>query len=231
METEIYFHQELSDVTFEVEALDEWKAIAGKLKMDKQLSLTKGKDSPIPYPWMNETMVRVFNQLCPRSVEYTEYDKTPIPLEVMKQIAFTVKDKHFSKIEIWYDDKTPCPVVVGFNGDWYAYDRKYNHIKDDKGEELHFSNEKKAAAFCKGKELTSSFDELGKYLIARWGAEKKPFNDLKADAITRFVDQHGAKMKSEIQVLSQKLECIQENAVLYFADEMSHSRATTSQDF
>ena len=43
------FNKELLDVSFDIEALDEWKATAKELGMEGQLGLTKDDNSPIPF--------------------------------------------------------------------------------------------------------------------------------------------------------------------------------------
>ena len=61
METiEIFFNKELSEVAFHSENLQEWTEIAEELGMSNQLKLKKGTNSPIPYPFMNTSMQRVF---------------------------------------------------------------------------------------------------------------------------------------------------------------------------
>ncbi len=67
---EIMFNKELSDVTFDVEALDEWKKTAKELGMLGQLGLTKEDNSPIPYPFMNDCMTRVYETICPNKTDF-----------------------------------------------------------------------------------------------------------------------------------------------------------------
>lgn len=226
---EQFFNKELADISFEVEALEEWKSIASELGLENQLNLTKGKESPVPYPFINECMRRVYETLCPRHVDFKDYKVTPIPLEVLKQISFSVREKHFSKIEIWYDDKSPDPVVVGHCGYYYVYDKNYNNAKDVDGKELRFSSDKEAKEY---KELNSlystSYKEDGKYLVARWGDELRPFNELKALAVERFIDNEGGEMQREIKTLTEKLKLIRENAVSYMNANIDKHQATSA---
>lgn len=224
METqvELYFDKELSDITFEVEALDEWKAVAAELGMEKQLSLTKGKESPVPFPYMNESMKRVYSTLCPNIVNFKDYNKTPIPLEVMRQIAFCVRENHFNEIKIWFDDKTPDPVVVGQTCEYYAY-------KGGKST-AHFKTRQEA---IEAGEPGSSIYEtnVNNYLIAKWGDVKRSFKELKELAKERFIDKHASKMKSDIQTLTSRLSVLSDNANLYLMGEISESKATTASDW
>jgi hypothetical protein len=229
---ELFFNKELADISFEVEALDDWKKTCEELGLESQLTLTKGKETPIPYPFMNTTMVRVYETLCPRKVHYKEYKSSTIPLEVLKQIAFSVKDKHFPKIEIWYDDKSPDPVVVGYQGYYYVYDKSYSHVRGDDGKDMRFFSEKEAEDYKKDHDLYGySFSEEAKFLIARWGDELRSFAELKKLAIERFVENEGGEMARQIKIMSEKLKCMKENATSYMNGNISMSQATGSSSF
>lgn len=206
---------ELADISFEVDALDEWKKICNELGMEKQTSLTKGKDSPIPYPFMNTTMNNVYNTLCPYKVEYKEYDKTPVPLPVLKQIQFSVKEKHFSEIQIWYDDKTPCPVVVGIFKKYWRY--------HNKGYERMFFDTKELAKKYNGEiELNEDINsDDTEYLIATWGDELKEFNELKELAKIRLIEQIGNDLSRTIKESTEKLNLIKENVASYLNGDIS----------
>ena len=231
-EVELYLDQELSDITFDADALDEWKSITTELGFEKQMNLAKGVESPVPFPYMNESMNRVYSTLCPTKVKVSEYDKTPIPLEVIKQISFCIKENHFSEIEIWYDDKQPDPLVVGKRGYFYVYDRSYNHVKTPDGNDLEFETEKEAKEYkTKNSLYSTGYHESGKYLVARWGDVKRSFNELKQLAKERFVEKHAAQMKSDIESLTGKLNRIEENATLYLLGEITESKATSTQDW
>jgi hypothetical protein len=225
METiEIFFNKELSDVAFNSENLQEWTEIAEELGMSNQLKLKKGTNSPIPYPFMNTSMQRVFETLCPRKVEFLEYDKTPIPLQVMKQIVFTKREQHFQKIEIWYDDKSPDPIVVGLTGKWGFY----QDLKDDKGNKIYFDDYELAKVFGTENNTTPYFYGKDQYLIAKWGDEKKDFPQLKELARERFMQENSAQMEKDIKTLQHKLNTITENSYLYFGGSISLSEATTT---
>lgn len=226
---EQFFNKELADISFEVEALDEWKSIASELGLENQLNLTKGKESPIPYPFMNECMTRVYSTLCPRKVNFKDYKVTPIPLEVLKQIAFSVRENHFSSIEIWYDDKSPDPIVVGTSGYYYVYDKNYSHIKGDNKKDLRFSTEKEAKDFQESNgHYGAGHASEGQYLIARWGDELRPFSELKSLAVERFIDNEGGEMQRQIKTLTEKLKLIRESAVSYMNANISMQEATSS---
>jgi hypothetical protein len=223
METvEIYFNKELSDIAFNSEDLKEWTELAKELGMSNQLKLKTGKKSPIPYPYMNTTMERVFELLCPLKVEFRQYDKTPIPLEVMKQIAFTKREKHFAKIDVWYDDKSPDPIIVGYTGNWgFIQD-----LKDENGKNIYFDDEEKAKEYGSKFGTSSYFRAKDQYLIAKWGDEKKEFSELKELARIRFIEEHTAQMEKDIKTLESKLKMIDSNSYLYLNGSVSLVEAT-----
>lgn len=224
---QIYQNEELNDIMFQVEALDEWKGIAEELGMESQLGFIAKAESPIPYPFINTSMERIFSTLCPCSVDFKKYDKTPIPLEVLKQISYSVKEKHFKSIYIWYDDKSPDPFVIGEDKKYYCYDRKYNRLKDANKNDMVFDTDAEARDYAN----VIGFDVYGvnplftnKYLIARWGDEVRPINELKELAKERLLDKYACELKNEIEEKSQALKKINENTLLYLSGEISESQ-------
>jgi hypothetical protein len=224
---QIYQNEELNDVLFQGESLDEWQQIAQELKMDKQLKFVDHSASPNPYPYITESMNRIFSTLCPRKVDFKQYDKTPIPLEVLKQIAFSIREKHFSEIYIWYDDKSPDPFVVGISQQYYAYNDSYNRLKNSENEEARFNSEAEAKEYCnlvgfkfKGISIT----DVNQYLIARWGDEIRPIPELKSLAQERLLEKYGAELKNEIEEKTQALKKIKENTILFLSGELTESQ-------
>ncbi len=116
--------EETSELIFDNDKLDEWKEKCSELGLSKQLELAEVKSSPIPFEFMNSVTLRVYETLCPLKTKYQDYSKTPIPIEVLSLIALSEKESYFNRIEIWYDDKTPDPLVVGFKEV-----SQYNHDK------------------------------------------------------------------------------------------------------
>jgi hypothetical protein len=205
---ELMFNKELSDIAFDVEALDEWKATAKELGMEGQLKLSTGDNSPVPYPFMNEGMERVYETLCPNKTEFKAYKNTTIPLEVMKQIAFSVKEKHFDRIEIWADDKAPDPLVVGFNSKWY------NNTVDENQRTVYFDSKEECIAQPENEDRAYE-SETKKYIVARWGDELRDFNELKSLAFDRLVTQVGGELERSIATKSEKLTLLKKNVQSY----------------
>ncbi len=118
---------------------EQYMAMIDELGLKGQKTLvTEGKDgqtTPIPYLWMNERLKNVFNTLCPTRVDIESYDKLPIPIIILGHVKQCQMRGWFAKVEVWYDDKQPDPVVVGLTekksekaelyliGRWGAEDR------------------------------------------------------------------------------------------------------------
>jgi len=149
MATEIYLQPELEELVVDSEKRDEWMEKVTSLGLEGQLKLTKNseKGSASPYTFMNEQMKLVFGTLCPSKAEVAKYDKSAIPVDVLSHVALCKQEGYFHKLEIWFDNKSPDPVLVGYVTD------KYNSP-------LH--------------------------LIARWGDEIIPYEQLCEKAIRRY---------------------------------------------
>lgn len=116
--------EETKELIYDSDKINEWKAKCEELGLTKQIALATGDKSPCPFEFMNTVSLRVYENICPAMVNYRDYNKTAIPLEVLSLIALSEKEKYFSKIEIWYDDKSPDPIAVGIikKAEW-DYDR------------------------------------------------------------------------------------------------------------
>jgi hypothetical protein len=218
---QIFFNQELSDICFEVDALEEWKKLCEELDLPKQSGLAKGKESPVPYPFLNEIMLNTYKTICPTHVYYKVYDKTPIPLKILQQIAFSVKEKHFNRIEIWYNDKKADPLVVGLTGKYSVRNRSYNYVKEG-NKILYFNTRELAENYRKEHNHESvQYEEKEKYLIARWGDELKTFEELKKQAHRILIENIGGQLSREIKEKQEKLNLIEENVTAYLNGDIS----------
>ena len=221
---ESYYNAELTDVIFDIDAKDEWRDVAKELGLVNQLSFISMSKSPNPYPYMNKSMTNVFEALCPVVVEFDRYNKTPIPLEVLKQIKFCIQENYFSKIYIQYDDKTPDPIVVG-NTVKYAV---YYYPNGDKSKssaktEYIFNTEKEAKEYVENNGHTLHFatSESNNYLIARWGDELRPYKELVELAKTRLVDKYSNDYLKTIKELQNRLGSVKELVTSYLNGEIT----------
>lgn len=235
---EIYFEKELSDIVFEAESLEEWKSIAEELGIDGQIELAKGTKSPIPFPFINNKMKMVCETLCPQKVELKRYDKTPIPLEVLRQAKFAINENHFLTIQVWYDDKSPDPFLVGVTGEYYGYVEVKNsnsiHVADEDGkryfktkDEFKAAQEYTLSQYPGAKARTDIYtSEKERYLIARWGDHLRDFKELTQMACDRLVEEFSQEMTAEIKSLTDKVKRIKECVPLYLNGSMTKSELT-----
>lgn len=222
MAVELYFEKELSDVVFDVDSLDEWKSLVKELGVEGQEKLSKGKNSPIPFPFMNTKLTNIVNILCPASIEFTKYSKTAIPLDVLRQAAFCVREKYFQKIYVYYDDRSPDPFLVGtlgtinavYGGDWLK-DDKNSYLKFNTYEELNAFWEANAEIYPDTNRRSSYLNEKDKYLIARWGDHLKSMAELTQMAIDRCIEEKSQTLRADIAKLTEKLNLIKTNAPLF----------------
>ena len=186
---ETFKNQELENVIFDLDSQDEWKDIVAELGLGNQMSFMDKAKSPMPYPFINSSMKNIFTTLCPANAELDKYTKTPIPLEVLKEIKFCVHENYFDSIIIYYDDKSPDPIAVGKTKRYQAY------YKDEENNTqctaYEFSSDKQAREYVEllGHKVTNIFSENNEYLIARWGDELRPMAELKKMATERLVDK------------------------------------------
>jgi hypothetical protein len=122
MANEIFLQPELEELVIDADKKTEWETKINQLGLTGQLSLTKNSEngSASPYTFMNEQMKLVFETLCPTKVAVEKYNKSVIPIEVLSHIALCKQEGYFKKLEIWYDNKTPDPVLVGYVSDSYS---------------------------------------------------------------------------------------------------------------
>lgn len=204
MMVETFKNQELENVIFDLKTQNEWKELAGELGLNSQLSFTESAKSPLPYPWMNTSMTNVFRALCPASTTLDRYNKTPIPIEVLREIKFCVGENYFDAIKIWYDDKSPDPIAVGEKKMYKTYYRIDGVEKDT---DYEFSSEEEAKSYVAliGAEQRSVFSETKRYLIARWADELRPMDELRKLAIARLTDKYTNDWKLTIENLTNKV--------------------------
>jgi len=120
---ESFLVEEVEPLISDQVQLDEWTELVDRLDLDEQKALASGQASPIPFVNMDAMSERIYKTLCPAKVEYKVYGKTAIPIRVLSLIALAEKEKYFKYIEIWYDDKSPDPIVVGYKDGQYSSEK------------------------------------------------------------------------------------------------------------
>lgn len=146
--TEIFIEPELEQLQ-DSDSAAEWQLICEELKLPGQLSLTEksGGNYAPPYMVVDPKTERIIRVLCPEKIEVQKYSQSTIPLDILREVHKCVENKWYHKIEVFYDNKSPDPFVIGF--------------------------------------LTDRWDSPC-HLIARWGAELLPFEELEIKAINRL---------------------------------------------
>lgn len=120
---ETFFVEETINLIHDNDALKKWNERVQELGLEGQTKVVLAEEkSPVPFLWMNSAIVATFETLCPTKVDIKEYDKSPIPVELLDAVALCNKEEYFLKIQVWYNERQKDPVIVGY---------KYNKGKSD----------------------------------------------------------------------------------------------------
>lgn len=136
MEVKIYREPENQELILDEAKLEEYN------KLISELGISNPKDekkTPNVYQYLNNAMAKQLNTLCPMHIAVENYTKSTIPLDVLKVLQYCKDQEMFDGYSIWWDDKAPDPVLVGWN--WSS--------EEDKEKNYYW--------------------RVDKYLIARWG--------------------------------------------------------------
>jgi len=169
-----------------------------------------------------------------------KYNKTPIPLEVLKCLKYCKDEGFFNKYEIWYDDKTPDPCLVGTITKFYGYERvnggSQSLVKNEKGDTLYFNTREELQAYCiaNNKILSECYEsqshpDYRQYLIARWADVVRPINELKELVKERLIDKYGAELKNTLQETQNAIQKLNENVLLYISGDISETQLKGSR--
>jgi hypothetical protein len=229
MTIQSFRNAELDNVILEIGDQDEWKQLAAQMGLDKQMEFVQQAKSPLPYPYMNQSMQNIFGTLCGSKVDFKEYSKTPMPLEVMRELAFCVSEKYFNDIKIWYDDKTPDPIAVGTS---VRYSANYYKTPEAKAKSSYMDRESTPYDFTSREQAKDYVETMGfvfndtntqtnQYLIARWADELRPVEELKKLALERLKDKYLSEWNKAIKELQLKINTAAETLNLYLIGEVS----------
>lgn len=109
----IFYADETSTIMVDEKEASKWKDLIEELEIEGQKELYSQQKSPIPYMYMKKSIERLFEVLCPEKAVYTAYNKEPIPVRVLETIAYCKEHELFERMEVWYDDTDPDPILVG----------------------------------------------------------------------------------------------------------------------
>jgi hypothetical protein len=121
---ETYIIEETQELIYDSERIEKYQQLCDELGLTGQATIQVKDKSPIPYLFMNTSLVNVFTTLCPMKVDISKYNKTPIPVEILELVALSKRENHFDEFQIWYNDADPDPVCVGVRKN-SAFDRSY----------------------------------------------------------------------------------------------------------
>ncbi|MEZ2446102.1 hypothetical protein AB6805_30515 [Chitinophaga sp. RCC_12] len=185
---ETFFVEETASLIYDNDDLQKWGDLVTQLGLTGQQKVVTGEKSPIPFLWMNESLINLFKCLCPRQVDIKDYDKMPIPLEILGLVSLSEREEYFFKIEIWYDENTPDPVCVGYR--------------------LNASPERQTGW------MRESYAE--KYLLGKWSDVKASFAELLDRAKKRFISERGLLLRQQIKEAQRGLEDLEDTAQRQF---------------
>jgi hypothetical protein len=215
---ETYLVEETVDLIYDQEKLDKWNNYVQELGLAGQSKVVRDDKSPIQFMNMTPTMINVFSQLCPRRVSVESFDVVPIPLEILDLIALSKREKYFSRIEIWYDDKEKDPACVGIIESWGVDNASGQEIKPS----VRFMFKEEAEQYIKDNGLDGhkvynySYSNVRQHLIGRWADVKASFKELQQRAKDRFLLSETNEIQKRIKEEQRKLEDVELTAVTMF---------------
>ena len=138
MEVKIYREPENEALILDEVQLAEYNDLALELGFATTQNVEQ-QNVPNVYVSLNTAMEKQLKAVCPMKVDADKYNKSTIPLEVLKVYKFAKDNKMFDGFHIWYNDVDPDPMLIGWN--WQS------DIDKEKGYDW----------------------RVNRFLIARWG--------------------------------------------------------------
>lgn len=195
MKSEIFIQPELEELITDNDSRDEWMKQVEELGLEGQISLTENspKKSASPYTFMNEQMKIVFETLCPSKELVEKYNKSTIPIDVLAQVALCKQEGYFKKVEVWYDNRNPDPILVGY--------------------------------------VTEEYSNSIMHIIARWGDEIVPYEQLVEKAIRRYTEAFKLSLQTLKSECEQSINNVDSIIRQYFAGSKSEWNIKPSFEF
>ncbi len=218
---ETFVMEETVDLTYDQEKLDKWNELVKELNLEGQTKIVSPEKSPIPFMYMNETLVTVAETLCPRKENVREYNATPIPLDIMELVAMSSREQYFTNLEIWYDEKSKDPFAIGILESYTIRNKgSYGTIKEHGS----FRTKTEAISYLQKNDLAEEFEaekawgETKHYLIGKWADVKQNFEQLTKKAKKRFIEEKSNYYKTQIRDAERSLSDIQLDADTKFGN-------------
>lgn len=211
---ETFVIEETKSLIYDNEQLDKWNELVNELGLKGQTKITAPTKSPIPFMFIKTGMRNVFETLCPRKVDVSDYDVTPIPVEILDLVALSIRENYFTKIQIWYDDKSPDTLCVGLLGR-YIIHKKGTHNQIGKEE---FKTKQETLDYIKENNLKGvepydySWNNTKHYLLGKWADVKHSFEELKEMATKRYIAEKGNDYRKQIVLANRGLDDLETEA-------------------
>lgn len=162
---------------------------------------------PIPYQWMNSQQRSIVSEICPKQVPVDQYDKEPIPIEVLTHLKKCIDNEYFHEYRIAYTDIEPDPFLIGLLGGYYYKDDACTDKKEISS----------VSDFNNSKELKRTVYGQTWYAIARWGAEKMSWEKLAEKAKIAYIKRESVQAEKDIRDAKRRLEDLEYEAFNRFA--------------
>jgi hypothetical protein len=213
-----YIEEETTTLIYDNEQLDKWNEMIKELGIQGQESVVSDSKSPIPFKWLNETEMNIVKELCPREVDFKQYDKTPIPLAILELISMSIKEDYFNEIKIYYNEKEKDPFAIGIN-ETYALEEKDSY-RDHKDKSI-FRTKEDAEAYVKTMGYTDAkvskrWGDTRYYAIGRWGDVKQSWDQLRKAAKKIFIGLKTADVNRRILEAKRDLEDLDHKVIERF---------------
>jgi hypothetical protein len=202
---ETFLTEETVDLIYDNDQLEKWNKHVEELGLVGQTKIVHSDKSPIPFMHLKTTYKAICEQLCPTKVDVEQYSITPIPVEILELISLSKNEKYFSKMQIWFDEKSPDPFAVGITGDWIP--RNISGWLWQEGKKSY----EEALELCEGNN-TPYFSEKEFYLIGKWADVKRSWKELREMATERFIAQKGNDYQKAIVTAKRGLEDLKTEA-------------------
>ncbi len=207
---ETFLTEETVDLIYDNEQLDKWNNHVKELGLTGQTQIVKGEKSPIPFMHLKKSYKNICETICPRKVSINAYNVTPIPVEILELVALSKKECYFDEIEVWYDEKSPDPFVIGIKAtQYYVPDGTSYKYFTEKSEASEF-------ATANNKQLNRATWNDNFYLLGKWADVKRSWNELKEMAKTRFMEAKANDYHKTIKEAKRGLEDLEQDAFTQF---------------
>lgn len=216
MHIETYIVEETQNLIYDNTDLQEWSRLTKELGLDAQKAIVREDKSPIPFLPMNTRITNILKELCPTEIDIKQYRVTPIPLDVLKLVSMSVKERYFGEIKIMYDETSKDPACFGITPGWQVDNA--NGSRQEKHGTFHTKEECEKFILDNGLTGHKAYHYSGnKYLIARWADVKQTWEELAERARNLYCQRQCAELKKDLIETQGKLDNVQNEAVLRFS--------------